>query len=57
MSELTRMMCVPCRSGEPPLDEREITELGREAAGWNVIEVEGIKRLRTTDLYDSLRAA
>ncbi len=45
MSELTRMMCVPCRSGEPPLDEREIAELGRETPGWNVIEAEGIKRL------------
>ncbi|HLC35724.1 MAG TPA: 4a-hydroxytetrahydrobiopterin dehydratase [Anaerolineales bacterium] len=45
MSELTQMMCVPCRGGEPPLDVREISELGRETPGWNVIEVEGIKRL------------
>jgi len=45
MSELTQRMCIPCRGGEPPLDEREIAELGRETPGWNVIDVEGVKRL------------
>jgi hypothetical protein len=33
MSELTQMMCVPCRGGEPPLDVREIAEPGRETPG------------------------
>jgi len=46
MSELTHMVCVPCRGGEPPLDEREIGDLGQQTPGWNVIEVEGIKRLQ-----------
>ncbi|MCX6025400.1 MAG: 4a-hydroxytetrahydrobiopterin dehydratase [Chloroflexi bacterium] len=45
MSELTQRMCVPCRGSEPPLDEREIAELGGETPGWNVIDGEGVKRL------------
>ncbi len=46
MSELTQMLCVPCRGGEPPLDEHEIGDLSRQTPGWVVIEVDGIKRLQ-----------
>lgn len=42
---LTELKCVPCRGGEPPLDQAEIDELKPQVPDWQVHEREGIKRL------------
>jgi len=46
MNELSRMKCVACRAGDPPLSDSEIGELHPQTPGWRVIEVDGIKRLQ-----------
>lgn len=48
MSELAQMKCVACRGGEPKLTNEEISELQPDVPEWEVIEVEGIKRLERT---------
>jgi len=45
MTELAQMKCVACRGGEPTLTEDEIAELRPDVPEWEVIEVEGVKRL------------
>jgi len=42
------MKCVACRGGEPVLSEQEITALQPDVPEWQVIEVDGIKRLERT---------
>jgi 4a-hydroxytetrahydrobiopterin dehydratase len=37
--------CVPCRGGEPVLQDAEIERFQRQVPEWNVIEVQGEKRL------------
>jgi 4a-hydroxytetrahydrobiopterin dehydratase len=46
MAKLTEMKCVPCRGGEPPLSQAEIDDLKPQVPEWEVIEIEGIPRLR-----------
>jgi 4a-hydroxytetrahydrobiopterin dehydratase len=46
MEKLTELRCTACREGEPPLTDEEIAALHPEVPGWQVIEEEGIKRLR-----------
>jgi 4a-hydroxytetrahydrobiopterin dehydratase len=46
MDELKEMKCVPCRGGEPPLDEAQIADLRPQVPEWEVIEVDGVKRLQ-----------
>jgi 4a-hydroxytetrahydrobiopterin dehydratase len=46
MAKLTEMNCVPCRGGEPPLSQAEIDDLKPQVPEWEVIEIEGIPRLR-----------
>ncbi len=48
MTELEKMVCVPCRGGEPPLRVDEIEKLGPQVPGWTTTEVEGIWRLQRT---------
>ena len=45
MSELAQMKCVACRGGEPVLTDGEIAALQPDVPEWQVIEVDGIKRL------------
>jgi 4a-hydroxytetrahydrobiopterin dehydratase len=46
MNELTRMKCVACRGGDPQLTDSEIRELHSKIPGWQLIEVDGVKRLQ-----------
>ncbi len=48
MSALTDFKCVPCRGGEPPLDEAEIVRYLPQLPAWAVIEEGGIQRLERT---------
>ena len=45
MTDLHQMKCVACRGGEPKLTDQEIAALQPEVPEWQVIEVDGIKRL------------
>lgn len=46
MEDLKSQKCVPCRGGDPPLTEEQIAEYRPQASEWDVIEVDGIKRLQ-----------
>jgi 4a-hydroxytetrahydrobiopterin dehydratase len=57
--DLAGETCVPCRGGEPTLDENEIEALLPEVPGWRVVERDGVKRLerpfRFADFASALR--
>jgi 4a-hydroxytetrahydrobiopterin dehydratase len=61
MSELTESRCVPCRGGVPTLTDDEIAALEPQVPEWEVVEVDGIKRLtreiRTADFADAMKLA
>lgn len=46
MTELAQGKCVPCESDIPPLENDEIHEFKQELPQWDVIEVEGVPRLK-----------
>jgi 4a-hydroxytetrahydrobiopterin dehydratase len=46
MADLIDMKCIPYRGGEPQLTEEEATEFLLQIPEWEIIEVDGIKRLR-----------
>ena len=46
MSELSQLKCVACRGGEPTLTDAELAELHPQVSDWQVIEVDGVKRLQ-----------
>ena len=46
MDELKELKCVPCRGGEPPLTDDAIQVYRPQIPEWDVIEVEGVKRLQ-----------
>jgi len=45
MVALNQMKCVACRGGEPILTDSEIEELLPQVPAWQVVEVDGVKRL------------
>ena len=48
MADLKELKCVPCRGGVPPLDDLQIALFKPQTPEWQVIEVDGIKRLQRT---------
>jgi 4a-hydroxytetrahydrobiopterin dehydratase len=46
MTELAQQKCVPCESDIPPLSDDEIRKLKQDLPQWQLIEVEGIPRLK-----------
>jgi 4a-hydroxytetrahydrobiopterin dehydratase len=48
MTDLHKMKCVACRGGVPTLTGEEIAELRPDVPDWDVIEVDGVKRLERT---------
>jgi 4a-hydroxytetrahydrobiopterin dehydratase len=46
MGELKAMKCVPCRGDEPVLTDAQTREMKPQIPEWEVIEVDGVKRLR-----------
>jgi 4a-hydroxytetrahydrobiopterin dehydratase len=57
MTELTQSRCVACRGGEPPLGREEIARLKPEVPGWQVVEEDGIARLRREFKFKNFREA
>jgi 4a-hydroxytetrahydrobiopterin dehydratase len=43
---LTQERCVACRKDAPPVTEAEVAELHPQVADWELVELDGIKRLR-----------
>ena len=48
MTDLHQMKCVACRGGVPTLTDEEIADLRPDVPEWDVIEVDGVKRLERT---------
>jgi 4a-hydroxytetrahydrobiopterin dehydratase len=46
METLTQMKCVACRKDEPAVTDAEIAEFRPQVPGWEIVELDGIKRLR-----------
>lgn len=53
MNQLTQMQCTACREGEPTVTEAEIAGFRPQVPGWNIIEVDGIKRLEKVFPFDN----
>jgi 4a-hydroxytetrahydrobiopterin dehydratase len=45
MTDLHQMKCMACRAGEPTVTDSEIIMLHPQIPGWQVKEVDGVKRL------------
>lgn len=46
MDELRQMKCVPCRGDEPKLEAAQVEAFRPQVPEWQVIEVDGEKRLQ-----------
>jgi 4a-hydroxytetrahydrobiopterin dehydratase len=52
MVTLTQMKCVACRKDEPTVTNAEIAEFQPQVSDWEVVELDGIKRLRRVFSFD-----
>jgi 4a-hydroxytetrahydrobiopterin dehydratase len=57
MERLTQMKCVACRAGEPTVTDEEIAELHPQVSEWEIVEVDGIKRLQRVFPFDDFAQA
>jgi 4a-hydroxytetrahydrobiopterin dehydratase len=57
MDRLARMHCVACRRGAPTVTAAEIAELHPQVADWEIVEPDGIKRLRRVFAFDDFAQA
>ena len=57
METLTQMKCVACRKDAPPVTEAEIAEFHPQVTGWEIVELDGIKRLRRVFSFDDFAHA
>ena len=57
MSELSEMKCTACRGGEPTLTDDQIAELLPQVPDWQVVELEGVKRLERVFEFDNFAQA
>src|SRR5689334_10164350 len=46
MEKLSSMKCLACRGGEPALTDVEIAEMQPQVEDWQLLEVDGVKRLQ-----------
>jgi 4a-hydroxytetrahydrobiopterin dehydratase len=57
MERLTQQRCVACRRDAPQVTEAEIDELRPQIPDWELVEVDGIKRLRRVFTADDFAQA
>jgi 4a-hydroxytetrahydrobiopterin dehydratase len=57
MEQLTQMVCTACRKGEPTVTEAEMAEFQPQVPNWQVIDVDGIKRLQRVFTFPNFVAA
>lgn len=55
--QLSEMKCVPCSGDEPQATEQEIAEYRQEVPKWDIIEEEGVNKLRRTFDFKNFRQA
>jgi 4a-hydroxytetrahydrobiopterin dehydratase len=57
METLTQMKCVACRKDEPMVTTAEIAEFHPQVSDWEILELDGIKRLRRVFSFDDFAQA
>ena len=57
METLTQMKCVACRKGEPTVTDAEIAEFQPQVPDWEIVERDGIIRLRRAFSFDDFAQA
>jgi 4a-hydroxytetrahydrobiopterin dehydratase len=57
MEILTQMKCVACRKDAPTVTDAEIAEFHRQVSDWDIVELDGIKRLRRLFSVDDFAQA
>ncbi len=57
MARLAQAHCVACRKGAPTVTAAELAELHPHVAGWEIVEHDGIKRLRRVFGFDDFARA
>jgi 4a-hydroxytetrahydrobiopterin dehydratase len=57
MGTLAQMKCVACRRDAPTVTDAEIAELQRQVPDWELVEFDGIKRLRRVFSVDDFAQA
>jgi 4a-hydroxytetrahydrobiopterin dehydratase len=54
---LSSMRCVACRRGEPTLTDDEIAEYRAQVPAWEIVEIDGIDRLRRVFAFSDFSGA
>ena len=57
METLTQMKCVACRKDAPTVTDAEIAEFHRQVSDWDIVELDGINRLRRAFSVDDFAQA
>jgi len=57
MKTLVQMKCVACRKDTPRATDDEIAELQRQVPDWDIVELDGIMRLRRAFAFDDFAQA
>ena len=57
METLTQMKCVACRKDEPTVTDAEIAEFHPQVSDWEIVELDGITRLRRAFSFDDFAQA
>jgi 4a-hydroxytetrahydrobiopterin dehydratase len=57
MKELKELKCVACRGDEPPATEEEIAEYREQVPDWDLVEKDGVKRLKRVFKFDNFAQA
>jgi 4a-hydroxytetrahydrobiopterin dehydratase len=57
MTDLTRKTCEVCRIGAPLATQEETDEYMKQLQGWEIVEVDGIKRLQKTFKFGDFEEA
>jgi len=53
MDQLVQLKCTACRKGEPTVTDEEINEFRPQVPDWNILEVDGEKRLEKEFRFDN----
>ena len=57
METLTQMKCVACSRDVPTVTDAEIAEFQPQVSDWELVELDGIKRLRRAFTFDDFLQA
>jgi 4a-hydroxytetrahydrobiopterin dehydratase len=57
MNELANMKCVRVKRDDPPVSGEQVEEYKTQIPDWNVVEMEGVKRLERAYKFKNFREA